>query len=139
MSKISNETAVFMKKTCGLMNYLGGNFVESDLEKLSFTEICDLIFSVGGNIDLSMGELDGKSICKCKRKYKTNYGGNKMNKYKVFFSLYNKKMVTEIDAVSKDDATKKLKDKITIYKIEQIKDNYTNVEIPDILKEMLGF
>ena len=40
--------------------------------------------------------------------------------YKVYFEIYDKKMVTEIEANSKEDAEYKLRGKIQIHKIEEI-------------------
>lgn len=43
-------------------------------------------------------------------------------RYKVYFEIYGKKMVAEIEASSKEDAEYKLRGKIQIHKIEEAKD-----------------
>jgi hypothetical protein len=58
-----------------------------------------------------------------------------MNKYKIFFEFLRKKYQIEISADSETAALRQLKDKISVHKIELIKDKD---DIVDLLKNMFG-
>ena len=45
-----------------------------------------------------------------------------MNKYLIYFEIFGKKMKTEIFAASKEEAKRKMKEKIIFHKIEKISD-----------------
>ena len=45
-----------------------------------------------------------------------------MNKYLIYFEIFGKKMKTEIMARDREDAKRKMKEKIIFYKIEKISD-----------------
>ena len=59
-------------------------------------------------------------------------------KYKVYFEIYDKKMVTEIEANSKEDAEYKLRGKIQIHKIEEIQNVKDFGIIDKIFNEFLN-
>jgi fructose-1,6-bisphosphatase len=48
-------------------------------------------------------------------------------KYKIYFELFGKRMVTTVDARSIEDAKKQVKDKIVFHKVEQDIDFLKNI------------
>ena len=61
------------------------------------------------------------------------YGNNNMNRYRIFFEFLRKKLQIEISADSETAAVRKLRDKISIHKIEIVEDDTV-----DLLKNMFG-
>lgn len=70
-----------------------------------------------------------------------------MSKYKIYFEIYKKKMVAEIDADSEYNAKEQIMDKIIFHKIECTKFepkeksnlDFNNNEMFDSLKNIFGF
>lgn len=50
------------------------------------------------------------------------YSRKTMNKYLIYFEIFGKKMKTEIMARDREDAKRKMKEKIIFHKIEKISD-----------------
>lgn len=57
--------------------------------------------------------------------------------YKVYFSIFGKKMVTAIEAESESEAREKVRDKIVFYKIVSEQKEFMN-SIPDDFFETFG-
>ena len=56
-----------------------------------------------------------------------------MKKYKIYFEIFDKKMKYEVEAESKNDAINKLKNKISIIKIDE---GINNDDVLENLKNM---
>lgn len=64
-----------------------------------------------------------------------------MKKYRVYFELYGKKLVTEVSALSEERAKQIIKDKIVFHKVEDLSNPPTDPfgDDVDFLKDMFGF
>jgi hypothetical protein len=58
-----------------------------------------------------------------------------MKIYKIYFEIFGKKMKYEVEAESKNDAINKLKNKISIIKIDE---EINNDDVLENLKNMFG-
>ena len=62
-----------------------------------------------------------------------------MKTYKIYFEIFGKKMKYEVEAESKNDAINKLKNKISIIKInEGINEGINDDDVLENLKNMFG-
>lgn len=55
-----------------------------------------------------------------------------MKKFKVYFELYGKKMVSTVEADTEAEARAEIRYRIKFHKVEEVK------EIPDFLKDIFG-